>query len=311
MNYRSDNRRVRRTVGRNAGGAGAEVLKRRIRSQLSDLDTMPFIYRKLLALLNAPYPSARELGLVISTDQSLSIRVLRMVNSAYYGVTQKVVSIPQAVSMLGMNVVRSLCFCLATYDSFFSGGGGERSDLWKAGMGTGLTAKALAGRVGQGGRKEELFVAGMLCDIGHSVLQKYAPREYKLLKEALRGGKDPLEAERQVLGVTHAEIGALACEVWKLPPLLVSCVAHHHHPMEAPEEFRHAACVVHIADLAWRGRNGGGYGVEGETPDPEAMTCLELDEVTLSEVVKEAAKEFVDLLHYVGAALGEPFPSAS
>lgn len=265
----------------------------KLKSRLGDLDTIPFVYRKLLSLLNSPFVSARDLGKVISTDQSLSIRVLRMVNSAYYGVTTRVMSVTQAVSMLGLNVVRSLCFCLASYDSFFTGTGSEQTKLWGRSMGTGLTAKNLS-RMANLRCPEELFVAGMLYDVGNSVLRKFAPREHAALMAKLRDAEDPLAVERAYLGTDRAEIGALVCQTWKLPDLLVACVKHMHHPEEAGQ-YKHAAVLVSLARQGWINHQ---EGTNEWNEDHLKMVSLQPQEIF--EAVQVAETEFLELGSYVG-----------
>lgn len=276
------------------GPVDSEKLREKIRSRLSDIDTIPFVYRKLLSILNSPFVSARDLGKVISTDQALSVRVLRMVNSAYYGVTQRIMSVTQAVSMLGLNVVRSLCFCLASYDSFFAGSGDEQAKLWKRSMGTGLAAKNLARIVGLKA-PEEIFVAGMLHDIGNSVMRKFAPREHRSLMAKISKAEDQLAAEREFLGGTdRSELGALTCEAWKLPELLVSCVKHLHEP-EAAGEHRKYATLVAVACQGWRNYEDG-----TDHWNEEHLEHIGLTKEAVMEAVKVAEDESRELGNYVG-----------
>lgn len=270
-----------------------ESFKAKIRSRLGDLDTIPFVYRKLLSILNSPFVSARDLGKVISTDQSLSIRVLRMVNSAYYGVTTKVLSVTQAVSMLGLNVVRSLCFCLATYDSFYAATGSDQAKVWRRSMGTGLAARNLA-RLAVLGNPEELFVAGMLHDIGNSVLRKFAPREHRMLMEALEGAEDPLAAERELLGTDRAELGAITCQAWKLPDLLIACVENLHHPEKAGE-YEKAVTLVAIARQGWNNHEDG-----TDEWNEEHLAAVGLNSQEVVQAVEVAELEFKELGNYVG-----------
>lgn len=265
----------------------------KIRSRLGDLDTIPFVYRKLLSILNSPFVSARDLGKVISTDQSLSLRVLRMVNSAYYGITQKVMSVTQAVSMLGLNVVRSLCFCLASYDSFYAGTGNDQAKVWRRSMGTGLAAKNLARIVGVR-CPEEIFVAGMLHDIGNSVMRKFAPREHRALMEKIKDAEDPLQVERDFLGTDRAEIGAMTCEAWKLPDLLVACVQNMHHPEKAGK-YQQAVTLVAIARQGWDNHEDG-----TDEWNEEHLASVGLSAQEVVEAVEVAELEFKELGDYVG-----------
>lgn len=279
-----------------ASEADREEFKEKIRSRLGDLDTIPFVYRKLLSILNSPFVSARDLGKVISTDQSLSLRVLRMVNSAYYGISSKVMSVTQAVSMLGLNVVRSLCFCLASYDSFYAGTGSDQAKVWRRSMGTGLAAKNLARIVGMK-CPEELFVAGMLHDIGNSVLRKFAPREHRVLTEKLLEAKDPIEAleiERGFLGTDRAEIGAMTCEAWKLPELLVACVENLYEPEKAGKHQK-AVTLVAIARRGWDNHENGTDEWNEQHLESAGLTPAEV-----MEAVQVAETEFKELGDYVG-----------
>ncbi len=261
-------------------------LHAKIHTVLSDLDTLPFVYRKLIKLLNSNYVSSRELGTVISLDPSLSIRVLRMVNSAYYGLTQKVLSVAQAVNLLGLNVVRSLCFCLASYDTFFSANSEVESKEWARAMRCGLIAKHLSRSLSIG-KPEELFIAGVLHDVGYSILKKYAPKEYKLLRIGLKGRTDE-EAERQLIGTTHSEIGALACQAWRLPDLLVECVRCHHNPM-ACTTYPKAAALICLAAIC-----SSIPSLDGVEFHPESQEAILLAELELAKSDLEQATQAAD-----------------
>ncbi|MBT9588586.1 HDOD domain-containing protein [bacterium] len=224
------------------------ALEKMVKFRVRDLDAMPLVFRKLLAILNSPYPSPRELGQVIETDQSLSVRVLRMVNSAAGGQNSPVLSVPQAVSLLGINVVRSLSFCMASYDAFFSPSDQGRKELWRHSVLTGILGRILSSKL-HVGQPEEMFVAGMLHDVGRSVLMKHYPQKVRLLEALTAQLGNPLEAEQKTFGVTHAEAGGWTCECWKLPDVLTACVRHHHAPGEAGE-FAAQARLIHVAD-AW------------------------------------------------------------
>ena len=160
-------------------------------------------------------------------------------------------------------------------------------------MGTGLTAKNLA-RLTGASHPEELFVAGMMHDIGNAVLRKFAPREHAALLEKIENSEEPLEVEREFLGLERAEIGAFTCEAWKLPQLLVSCVRNLNRPEEAGE-YRQATTLVAVAKQGWSN-------FELSTADwnPEHMEFLKLEPEEVMEAVKLAEAEFLELGSYVG-----------
>ncbi len=281
----------------------AQTLKRRVTSRVGELDAMPTVFRKLLEVLNSAYPSPRELGQIIATDQSLSIRVLRMVNSAAYGLTGNVMSVNQAVNLLGINVVRSLTCCLASYDSFFHRPDAQRATLWRRSLGVGLVARRLAERA-KLKNPEEAFVAGMLHDVGRALLAKHCPREYAMVEARRIRGAQTLEAELQVLGATHAEVGAWACESWRLPTELVESVRFHHTPLEAGPYVR-AASIVHIADNLWL------EACSPEDPElslwqPQAMAGFDFTTEVMDQTVNDSFGELAELESYVAGHPVEP-----
>ncbi|MEW6279780.1 MAG: HDOD domain-containing protein [Candidatus Eremiobacterota bacterium] len=284
------------------------ALERRIRQQVRDLDAMPFVFQKLVEVLNRPYPSPRELGNIVATDQSLSIRVLRMVNSAAYGMTSQVSSVPQAVGLLGINVVRSLTFCMASYQSFFSGTDPFRNELWRHSLGCAVLSRRLAEALAIG-PPEEVFVAGMLHDVGRAVLAKHLPRESRMVEARIARGVDPLEAELRVLGVAHPEVGAWACEAWRLPDWLSHCVRFHHDPLGAGDHVQ-VASLVHLADQLW---------LEAVNPaDPElgqfrseVLPVLGLSTMQMDQALDTTCSELAELESYMVGHPIQPFTPAA
>lgn len=278
------------------GKLGSGATERRIRSRLRDIDTMPFIFRKLLIVINKPYPSAREIGEVIAADSSLSLRILRMVNSAAMAPRQPVISVSQAVRLLGINTVRSVTVCLISYDSFFSGIDEERRALWLHSLACGFIARNLA-KIVPGLDCEEMFVAGMLHDVGLSVLAKHFPLDFRSLHRAYKKTAHPFQAELKLLGVTHAQIGYWACLFWKLSETLAQAVLHHHEPLQAGD-YQKGACLVHLADcLALQALRPG----HPEIPyfQPDCLRILGLNSVVVSAVLQESAHQWQEVEQFV------------
>ncbi len=275
------------------------ALEKKVRFRVRDLDTMPFVFRKLMAMLNKPYPSARELGQVIATDQGLSVKVLRMANSAAGGVRSQVLSVHQAVSLLGINVVRSLSFCMASYDSFFSSNDPERKGMWRHSLLTALVARDLSVHL-KLGQPEEMFVAGMLHDVGHSVIIKHCPKEFARMQVLLERGKGALAAEQEVLGVSHAEVGAWACDCWRMSELLCNCVRFHHQPQKAAPEFRLLATLVHLAD-AWALQTVDIGNPELELFQPDCPGLLKVTPEKLTELTNQALDQLDDIERFLSS----------
>lgn len=271
-------------------------LEQRIRGRLRDLDAMPFIFRKLLAVLNKEYPSAREIGSVISSDPSLTLRILRMVNSAAMGARQPIASVSQAVSLLGMNTVRSVSLCLVSYDSFFQEVDERRKALWRHSLACGLIARNIAKEL-KGFDLEEMFIAGMLHDIGIAVLAKHSPKDFQSVNKAYPRFAHPLAAELEILGVTHADIGFWACGYWKLPENLGQAILHHHSPAQAGD-FCQMASLIHIADaLALRA-------LQPSHPEnllfqPESIAMLGLDPKCIGKILEDSSQQLTEIESFV------------
>jgi putative nucleotidyltransferase with HDIG domain len=224
-------------------------LKTRI-EQINTLPTLPQIVSKIAAMVESPRTSVADVGRVISKDQVLTARVLKLVNSAFYGFAGRVSSITHAMVLLGFNAVKGLVLSAAVFDLFQQEerDGLDRKRLWEHSIGTARVSGLLAQKA-KLQEPEEAVVAGLLHDLGKIVLCAHLPDEFASIVDLAKSQHLRMaEAELQVLGVTHAEIGRWLLERWKLPPKLIEPVALHHTPHLAREAPLTTA-VVHLANI--------------------------------------------------------------
>lgn len=212
---------------------------------------LPATTLQIIKLINDPRSTAEEVGGVLELDQALTARVLRVANSAYYGVPRQVASAKDAVVMLGHNTLRSLIFTasvagvLGRKATGYALGAGE---LWRHSINVASAARLVA-RVKHPELAEEGYVAGLLLDIGKIVLDQYLQEDFGTANAlATEEGISFVEAEKRVFGADHAEIGSLLAEKWNLPPRLVEAIRYHHSPLEA-ELSPVLTSIVHVADL--------------------------------------------------------------
>lgn len=212
---------------------------------------LPATTLQIIKLINDPRSTAEDVGGVLEMDQALTARVLRVANSAYYGVPRQVASARDAVVMLGHNTLRSLIFTasvagvLGRKATGYALGSG---DLWRHSINV-ATAARLVARVNHPEMAEEGYVAGLLLDIGKIVLDQYLQDDFGTANAlATEEGISFVEAEKRVFGADHAEIGSLLAEKWNLPPLLVEAIRYHHSPLDA-ELSPVLTSIVHVADL--------------------------------------------------------------
>lgn len=206
-----------------------------ILDRVGQLPTLPPVALRILSLVEDTRSAVQSLSEVISKDPALTARVLRLVNSSYYGLPYRVSTVSHAVALLGFDTVRSLALGLSIFGLFEGKSRGrllDRDALWMHSLTAAVAAKRLAQRV-KYSLPEEAFVAGLLHDMGRFILDEYFPGEIERVLLAVRDGAVHLcEAERQILGFDHAQLGGLLAQRWGLPPTLVQAISGHHQPLQ-------------------------------------------------------------------------------
>jgi HD-like signal output (HDOD) protein/ActR/RegA family two-component response regulator len=215
-----------------------------------ELPSTPRIYSALTKMLADPDVEPRAVASVIEQDPAVSARVLQIVNSAFFGLSHSIVSLPQAVLHLGIEAIKNLVFSVELFRSFQVGNVLSLDLLQRHSY---LTAKIAAALVTTRSTAKEVFTAALLHDVGKLVLASKLPQRFA---EALRRSAEqrrPLYAvEEELHGFTHAEAGAYLLGLWGLPYPIVEAVAHHHHPQRVKQCRFDTLAAVYVADhLAW------------------------------------------------------------
>ena len=201
--------------------------------------------------------SARDLAQIIEKDSSVTARILKVINSAYYGLSGHVSTVSHAVPLLGVQVVKNIVLTFSVRDVFSQSRkqGAEFQKLWEHSFSTAVASRLLAGAANYPDL-EGALVAGLLHDIGVLVFMKNDPEEWReALAESQQGGASLCDVEARRFGITHAELGALLAEKWLLPEILVTPIRHHHDgtPSEMlSRRARQLTDVVYVADLMCR-----------------------------------------------------------
>jgi HD-like signal output (HDOD) protein len=262
--------------------------------EIDNLPTLPTVFLNLMRLTRDPKTSIKEIAKVVESDPAISIKILRLINSAFYGLPRKVDSVQQAIVMLGNNTLKNVIISLSIFKVMNEGPGGsgfDREAFWKHSITCGLIARHLSGRL-EFRREEEGFIAGVIHDFGKVVLDKFFHEE---LSEVIQHACDEkitfFQAELEVLGTSHAEIGAYLAEYWQLPEKLVSVIAHHHAlPLDA--EFSDLIALVQLADmLATKFQHEGSDEVIIPSIDPEVWKILRIEPEVLDEWQDEVKAE--------------------
>jgi putative nucleotidyltransferase with HDIG domain len=264
-------------------------------SKIKDLPTLPPVLVKLIGLINDPKSSSKELGKLVSVDQSQTARLLKVVNSPLYGFPRKISSVTEAITILGFDAVKNLALSISVFDIFgdsYGTKGFDRKKFWEHSIGCAAAGKVLAKYIGYP-EQEELFVAGLLHDIGKVVLDNSFHKMFQQIIDLVQE-KDILirDAEREVLGFTHAPVGQELMKRWNLPSRLAEVIAYHHQPIKS-RRFAKEAAVIHVADILCRALDLGSGG-DNKIPeiDEKAWKKLKLKLGSLKSILRETEQEF-------------------
>ncbi len=268
-------------------------LQRAIKDTKS-IPTLPGIIAKLSTLAANDKVSAHEMARVVSADQVLSAKVLRLVNSPFYGFSGRVSTVSNALILLGVNVVKSL----AVTSSIFEMMEKHVVGLWEHSMGVATAAQIIARQL-KLPDPEEISTAALLHDIGKVVVKINLKQEYENLS-ALIAQKDlsMMEAETELFGMDHTEVGAWLAKSWFLPEKLIEPITFH-HAVEKSVLHSVKTSVVHVADVLVK---AGGFGFSGDDIVPQiqpvAWKNLGLEESALKPIVEELEDRFIELQNF-------------
>ncbi len=222
-------------------------------SKIEELPTPDFIVQKIISVASDPNASAQELANAIMMDASLSSKVLKLANSAYYGIPRKITVLNEAIMILGFKTVRNLAMSVFTYSALFGGKEDEEIDrkrLWRHFVYTAIAGELMGEMLGYP-VKEELFITGLLHDIGKIVLDTVSPKIMKAVYRLASQKKlNFLEAEELLEIPSHTAIGAKLAEKWGLPDMIVQTTEGHHVPEIFIDSMNaEVVAMIHVADV--------------------------------------------------------------
>jgi putative nucleotidyltransferase with HDIG domain len=266
---------------------------------VGELVTLPAVFVHINQLIENQDSTIADISQAVSQDPAFTVRLLRVANSSFYGFPTSIDTVSKAVSILGTSQIRSLSLSTTIANSF-SGLANKLvsiENFWRHSLYCGLLARKLARLAGHCDN-EAVFTAGLLHDIGELVLFNRMPEEaYAALMQVL-DSVDELQvyqAEQQILGFDHAQIGGELARQWKLPPLLEECIAYH-HDIASASRFPREVAIVHIANILAVMAELRTQNLEDVSPiDPQAwrVTGLTAAEV-IAELVSEVQAEIAD-----------------
>jgi len=259
-----------------------------VAARIAELPMLPASVSDVIAACEDPDVTVGQLSQRILHDQELTASILKLANSALYGLSRRVATVTEAVVLLGFATIKSLAISSHTYrmlNKALPGYGLSRGEIWRHSIAVAMTARRLAVEIHLA-PVEEAFVAGLLHDIGKTVLSTYMEIAFDDVMTLVREERIPFsEAEERLLGFDHAELGARVAQAWNFPPELVEAIRYHHQPRGATLKPR-LTHTIHLADAVCM-MLGIGVGADGLTysVDRDTMGLLGYDGQRLERMI--------------------------
>ncbi len=284
----------------------------RIERYMARMPSLPVTVNRVMEICNSPSTSPYDLNRVISLDPVLTGQVLRLVNSAYYGLRNEVTSLPRAIIMLGMNTIKNLVVSSAILSTMSGRDDVHALDMdafWLHSLSAAVAAKRLAACIKiPAENQEEYFVGGLLHDLGKIPLNSLFPSEYaEIMAEAPQKGTDLCEKERKFLGIDHTQVGGMIAEKWKLGVAIEDCLRLHHESLSASERNVDRVRIVALADLCARrfGPDNAGTCCFDEEAVDMMRLALSIDQTDLDDLRETMADEIEKAMIFLHIAGGD------
>ncbi len=285
-----------------------QTAKRKIKTTPYDLVSgvvrlvsLPEVCIRVNEMLEDPRVNANDIGKVIAQDTGLTARLLKIVNSAFYGFPSRIETVSRAVTVIGLRELRGLVLAASAVEAFSK----IPNDIlnmvkfWRHSVYCGVVAQLLAEKC-HVLHSERLFVAGLLHDIGKLILCHRMPEEMREVANRLKHEDRPdYEIEREIFGFDHSEVGGELLKVWQMPKTLAESVRYHHYPNEANEAIMDV-CLVHIANgMTLVAEQGLELESSSEEIMPYAWQTTKLSPEIMDEVFHEAGNLFSEALESI------------
>jgi HD-like signal output (HDOD) protein len=267
--------------------------------KVTTIATLPEVTAKIIATVENPNSTAAALHKIVAHDPALVTRILKVVNSAFYGLPGQIGSIERAIVLLGLNAVKNIAVA-ASIGQLFRGSklceGYTAKDLWTHCIATAVAARDITKQMKQPWA-DESFLCGMIHDIGLLISLQLYPEQLRQVCEQAKAGGNFSELEKQIIGVDHQMLGMALAEQWKFPRTCQMAAGYHHNPTSIPLDARLQVAIVYIADTI-SCKAGLGFPLTGRMQeiDPAELKALEIDPAiiektaaNLPQMVKDAA----------------------
>ena len=274
-------------------------------SRVTEIGSLPEVTTKIVEVVEDPRATAHDMHEIVKNDPGLATKILKVVNSAFYGLPSQVASLDRAIIMLGLSAVKNIALATSLSRLFKPGAITEQfaaRDLWSHSIAVGVCAKLLT-KAARGPHADEAFVAGLVHDMGLLIEHQLVREQLKeIVNRCMNGTEDFCTVEAEIIGANHQAFGAALAAKWKFPPGLRYAIAYHHNPMQLKPEFRNVATMTYVADtVCCRDEYGFWLTAHKQELSDELLATVGLTPAKIEEVsadlpdkVEEAEGIFID-----------------
>jgi putative nucleotidyltransferase with HDIG domain len=274
----------------------SQAIVSRAVSAISEITTLPEVTVKIIDIVENHRSTAKDLHDVIKTDPAMSAKILKVVNSAFYGLPGQISGMDRAIVLLGLSAVKNIAIA-ASISRLFKGDKPHphfsAKDLWRHTVAVAVAARKLTIATGNSVGAEDVFVGGLIHDLGIMIeRQTFGDQLLTVVEKCLETGGDFCDIETELLGANHQEFGVGLATKWKFPKPLLTIIGYHHQPELLPPGQQQLASIVEIADLLCAQEELGFSLTTGERQiTPEMLQRVGLNESHLDELREVLAED--------------------
>jgi putative nucleotidyltransferase with HDIG domain len=267
-------------------------------SNIRNLPTPPIVFHQIQKVMNDPKVSAGQVASILGEDPAMSVKVLKLTNSAFYGLAREVDSVKQAVVIVGMEAIKNLVLSASVLDMFKGNDFDHefQEKFWRHSLAVAFCGRILARKARERTMvdPDSAFAGGLLHDIGKMVMCCFLKKEWDDYKAARAADADSpsFEVEEKAMGYNHAQVGAILAEQWKLPGKLSDAITYHHHP-GMTESGDPLPCFINVSNFLAKHafyENDERHLIG--TPDPAALEVVGISEAEFEEYTSALKEEY-------------------
>lgn len=222
-------------------------------AKIGDIATLPEVTTKIIAVVDDPKSTARDLHNIVKNDPALATKILKVVNSAFYGLPGQVSDLDRAIILLGLSAVKNIAISASISRLFTTARISDNysaRDIWKHSIAVAVATRQFCAVIGKKSHAEEAFLAGLIHDLGLLVERQAYPEELaEVIRTARKGGRPFCDIEQERIGVDHQVLGMALATKWKFPRGLQTVIGYHHRVANLAEDTRTLPTLVYIADV--------------------------------------------------------------